>query len=88
MAFLRAAGSAIGDDLTVSAVNPVCCLYISVFRPNPGREGYVFIHQGGGSLLIVSSEAHLLRALKEISERGVNEGGEVRYPLGVMDGYR
>ena len=88
MAFLRASGSAIGDDVAVAAANPVCCFYVSVFRPNPTQEGFVFIHQCGGSLLVASSEAEILRALTEITKRGVSEDGEVRYPLGVMNGYR
>jgi hypothetical protein len=88
MEFLRASDSAIGDDVAVAAANPVCCLYITLFPPNPGRQGFAFIHQGGGSLLVASSEAEVLRALVEIAKRAVREDGEVRYPVGVVDGYR
>src|ERR1700691_513019 len=43
---------AFGCPLIASDSNPVCCVWLDLAlpRPNPGVDGYIILHQEGGSL--------------------------------------
>ena len=89
----HAAAEKLGREfgITVSTLdtNPVCCVWLElrVWRPNPGTEGYVIIHQAGGTLITASSQQQLDAAVERLVKSSRKRDGKREAPVGLMTSY-
>jgi hypothetical protein len=89
----RAAAEKLGREfgLTVSMLdtNPVCCIWLELraWRPNPGTDGYVIIHQSGGTLITASSQRQLDAAVERFIKSSRERDGKREAPVGLMTSY-
>ena len=77
--------------ITVSALdtNPVCCVWLelSTWRPNPGADGYIIVHQAGGTLITASSQQQLDAAVERFIKSSRERDGKREAPIGLMTSY-
>jgi hypothetical protein len=89
----RAAAEKVGREfgITVSTLdtNPVCCVWLELrsWRPNPGTDGYVIIHQAGGTLITASSQQQLDSAVDRFIKSSRQREGKRECPVGLMTSY-
>jgi len=82
----RAAAEKLGREfgITVSVLdtNPVCCVWLELraWRPNPGSDGYVIIHQAGGTLITASSQQQLDAAVERFIKSSRMRDGSAKFP--------
>ena len=77
--------------LSVSALdyNPVCCVWLELvtWRPGSGTDGYIIVHQAGGTKITASSQQQLDAAVSRfIRSARAREGTRV-VPVGLMTSY-
>jgi hypothetical protein len=85
--FMKYSGNDMGDKVIVSDNNPVCCFYIMMHRPSPSTDGFVIIHQGGGTLMIASSEKQIEAGIISMKKGMILVNGKPQFPIGVISGY-
>lgn len=82
-------GKALGQSppfVLQTNVNPICCIWIEFWAPNPSEDGYVVIIQPGGGRIIASSMAALKRAIDHVERVRSPKTGAV--PIGVLTSYQ
>ena len=67
--------------------NPVCCLWVTFWKPNPSGDGYLILVQPGGAILMASDLTQFERAIERIEAEAVRKANEVHLPVGVMTSY-
>jgi hypothetical protein len=89
----RSAAEKLGREfgITVSALdtNPVCCVWLELraWRPSPGTDGYIIIHQAGGTLITASSQQQLDAAVERFIKSSREHDGKREAPVGLMTNY-
>jgi hypothetical protein len=89
----RAAADRLGREFGIRVstfeINPVCCVWLELrtWKPNPGTDGYVIIHQAGGTLISASSQQQLDAAVERFIKSSRESGGKQEAPVGLMTSY-
>jgi hypothetical protein len=82
-------GREFGGTVSMLDTNPVCCVWLEVrpWRPHPGRDGYVIIHQAGGTLISASNQQELEAAVDRFIKSSRVRDGKREAPVGLMTSY-
>ncbi len=70
--------------------NPVCCVWMEIrpWRPAPGEDGYIIIHQGGGTLIMATNQEQLDAAADRLTAASRNVAGKREVPVGLMTNFK
>jgi hypothetical protein len=73
-----------------SKSNPVCCVWLEItnWNPNPGRPGYVILHQAGGTLISASNAEQLKIAVEQFIASARKMDGAKAAPRGLMTNHK
>ena len=79
-----------GMTATPLDMNPVCCVWMEIrsWRPAPGEDGYIIIHQGGGTLILATNQEQLDAAADRFMEASRVVVGKREVPVGLMTSYK
>ena len=82
-------GREFGGAVIVVDTNPVCCVWLELrpWRPSPGTDGYVIIHQAGGTLITASNQQQLDAAVERFLKSSRMRDGKREVPVGLMTSY-
>lgn len=78
-----------GATVTALDTNPVCCIWLELrdWRPNSSADGYVIIHQAGGTLITASNQQELDAAVERFISAACERDGKREVPVGLMTSY-
>jgi len=82
-------GREFGMVVSTLDTNPVCCVWLELrhWRPNPGEDGYVIVHQPGGTLITASTQQQLDAAVERFIKSSRKRNGKREAPVGLMTSY-
>jgi len=77
---------ALGYPLVVTDRNPVCCIWVDFGVPpaNPGKPGYIILHQESGSLILASDQGALDQAIDRLISSSRTRDGKREVPEGLI----
>jgi hypothetical protein len=89
----RAAADRLAKEFRLPVVtfegNPVCCVWLELnsWHPSPGTDGYVIVHQTGGTTITASSPKELEAAVTRFIKSARVPQGQRVVPVGLMTSY-
>ena len=68
--------------------NPRCCVWFELIgESNPGSPGWIFLHQGGGSICYATDASQMRTAVDVLINMGVTRDGLHFLPTGVITSF-
>jgi hypothetical protein len=82
-------GREFGFPVSTFDTNPVCCVWLELtaWRPSPGTDGYVIMHQAGGTLISATNQKQLDAAVERFINSSRERDGKREAPVGLMTSY-